>query len=245
MKTDLYILANGTMAQALAYGLKKDYNICIVGRNLEKLESIAKEGFQTLLYENFNLDNKDVILAFKPYALESVSNLLKGKARILISVLANIDFNQLSQIKAQNYARIMPNTAAKYNASTTPYVLKNTNFKDEIIKILNTFGNSYELENENLMNAAMAISGCTPAFLALIAESITNAGVYEGLSKNLSLELTRSLFKSTAALLEYEHPAIVKENICSPAGVTIKGIKTLEQKGIRGAFFEAINVSAK
>ncbi len=245
MKTDLYILANGAMAQALAHGLKENYNIYIVGRNSEKLESIAKDGFQTLLYENFNLDNKDIILAFKPYALESMANLLKGKARILISVLANTDFSQLSQIKAQNYVRIMPNTAAKYHASTTPYVLKNTNFKDEIIKILNSFGKAYELNEEKQMNAAMAISGCAPAFLALIAESIANAGVYEGLSKDLSLELTRSLFKSTAALLEHEHPAIIKENICSPAGVTIKGVKVLEQKGIRGTFFEAINASAK
>lgn len=94
------------------------------------------------------------------------------------------------------------------------------------------------------MNAAMAISGCAPAFLALIAESIANAGVYEGLSKELSLNLTRSLFKSSSVLLEHEHPAIIKENICSPGGVTIKGIKILEQKGIRGSFFEAINASS-
>ncbi|WP_072226062.1 pyrroline-5-carboxylate reductase [Campylobacter coli] len=244
MKADLYILANGAMAQALAYGLKDSYNIYIVGRNLEKLQNLEKEGFKTLLYKDFNIENKNIILAFKPYALESVAANLKGKAKILISVLANTDFDKLKLIQAQNYARIMPNTAAKYKASTTPYILKNSNFKDEIIEILNTFGKAYELNEEKQMNAAMAISGCAPAFLALVAESIANAGVYEGLSKELSLNLTRSLFKSAAALLENEHPAIIKENICSPAGVTIKGIKVLEQKGIRGTFFEALNASA-
>ncbi|EJG9994280.1 pyrroline-5-carboxylate reductase, partial [Campylobacter coli] len=203
-----------------------------------------KEGFKTLLYKDFNIENKNIILAFKPYALESVAANLKGKAKILISVLANTDFDKLKLIQAQNYARIMPNTAAKYKASTTPYVLKNSNFKDEVIEILNTFGKAYKLNEEKQMNAAMAISGCAPAFLALVAESIANAGVYEGLSKELSLNLTRSLFKSAAALLENEHPAIIKENICSPAGVTIKGIKVLEQKGIRGTFFEALNASA-
>ncbi|EOI0716744.1 pyrroline-5-carboxylate reductase dimerization domain-containing protein, partial [Campylobacter jejuni] len=116
--------------------------------------------------------------------------------------------------------------------------------ENEILDILKTFGSAYKLDNEIQMNAAMAISGCAPAFLALIAESIANAGVYEGLSKELSLNLTRSLFKSSNALLEHEHPAIIKENICSPGGVTIKGIKILEQKGIRGSFFEAINASS-
>ncbi|EAL2111434.1 NAD(P)-binding domain-containing protein, partial [Campylobacter coli] len=145
MKADLYILANGAMAQALAYGLKDSYNIYIVGRNLEKLQILEKEGFKTLLYKDFNIENKNIILAFKPYALESVAANLKGKAKILISVLANTDFDKLKLIQAQNYARIMPNTAAKYKASTTPYVLKNSNFKDEVIEILNTFGKAYEL----------------------------------------------------------------------------------------------------
>ncbi|MFQ6341457.1 pyrroline-5-carboxylate reductase [Campylobacter sp. VTCC 70190] len=240
----LYILANGTMATALAYGLKDDYELCIVGRNPKKLQTLSTQGFKTLLYEDFDIEGKDVILAFKPYALEAMATILKGQARILISVLANVDFEKLQSIKAQNYARIMPNTAAKYKASTTPYILKNSHFEKEILDILQSFGWAFKLDNEAQMNAAMAISGCAPAFLALIAESIANGGVYEGLPKELSLNLTRSLFKSSSALLEHEHPALIKENICSPAGVTIKGIKILEQKGVRGSFFEAISASA-
>ena len=240
----IYILANGALASALAYGLRDEYEICIVGRSKEKLENLAKNGFKTLLYEEFDLTNKNVIIAFKPYALQSVGASLKGEARILISVLANTNFEKLQIIKAQNYVQAMPNTAARYKASTTPFVLKNQNHKDEILKILNSFGKSFELENENLLNKAMLISACAPAFLALVAESLANYGVYEGLNNKLSLELTSSLFKSTAALLEHEHPAIIKENICSPAGVTIKGIKVLEEKGIRGSFFEAMSASS-
>lgn len=61
--------------------------------------------------------------------------------------------------------------------------------------------------------------------------------------KNL-VSILRALFKSSSALLEHEHPAIIKENICSPGGVTIKGIKILEQKGIRGSFFEVTMLAA-
>lgn len=241
----IYILANGIMASALAYGLRDTYEVFIVGRDKSKLEILQKEGFKTLSYEEFDLEGKDVILAFKPYALESVAKKLKGQARILISVLANTDFEALSCIKSQNIVRIMPNIAAKFKASTTPYILENSNFKDEILKILNTFGKAYELSDSKQMSAAMALSGCAPAFLALVAESLTGAGVYEGLPKNLSEDLTQGLFESFTALLKHEHPALIKEGVCSPGGVTIKGVKVLEEKAVRAAFFEAVHASSR
>lgn len=241
----LYILANGAMASALAYGLRQDYELTIVGREQSKLVHFHKNGFKTLLYKDFQMHGKDLILAFKPHALTEVAQLLKGEARILFSVLAQTTFKELECIQAQNYVRIMPNIAARYKASATPYLLYNSQFENEILRIVNTFGKAYKLDDEKQMAAAMAISGCAPAFLAIIAESIANGGVYEGLTKNLSMQITQGLFESFTKLLEHEHPAHIKENICSPAGVTIKGVKILEEKGIRGAFFEALNASAK
>ncbi|MCX2682926.1 pyrroline-5-carboxylate reductase [Campylobacter sp. MIT 21-1685] len=243
--SELCILANGAMANALAYGLRDNYKLTIVGRNPIKLAEFHNNGFKTLLYKDFEIQGKDVILAFKPYALKEVAHFLQGEARILLSVLAQTNFEQLQCIKAQNYARIMPNIAARYKASATPYILYNSHFKDEILTIINTFGKAYELDDEKQMSAAMTISGCAPAFLAIIAESIAGSGVYEGLSKNLSMNITQGLFESFAKLLQNEHPAFIKENICSPAGATIKGVKILEEKGIRGTFFEALNASTK
>ncbi|TEY03530.1 pyrroline-5-carboxylate reductase [Campylobacter sp. US33a] len=241
---NIYILGNGTMAKALACGLRDRYNITIVGRDEAKLQHLKEQNFQTLHYSKLDIQDKNIILAFKPYALKELASLFKNQARLLISVLANTSIEELQIIKAQNYARIMPNTAAKYKASSTPFVLKNSAFKDEIIDILNHFGTSYELNDEKLMNAATAISGCAPAFLALVAESIANAGVYEGLDKNLSLKLTQGLFQSFNALFTNNHPAIIKEDICSPAGITIKGVKILEEEGLRGTFFKALHASA-
>ncbi|MBK1973750.1 pyrroline-5-carboxylate reductase [Campylobacter sp. TTU-622] len=241
---DIYILGNGAMASALAQGLYGKYQVNIVGRSKEKLINLEKQGFKTLLYKDFNPENKNIILAFKPHALKDMANILKYKARIVISVLANISFDDLKCIKAQNYVRIMPNIAAKYKASATPYLIKNSHFKDEILQILQTFGNIYELNDEKQMNAAMAISGCAPAFLALVAESIADGGVCEGLSRDLSIKLTQGLFESFTQLLLHKHTALIKEKICSPAGVTIKGIKTLEKYAIRSAFMEALNSSS-
>lgn len=242
---ELYILGSGVMAQALVLGLKDDYAVCIVGRSADKLALLAKQGFQTLLYDEFNAENKSIILAFKPYALNEVAPNVKGKAKFIISILANKDFKDLAAIKAENTALAMPNIAAKFKASTTPFVCLNPAHKDEIIQILNAFGKAFELENEKQMSAAMAISGCAPAFLAVVAESIAGGGVYEGLKKDLSFALTQSLFDSFTALFKHEHPAFIKEQVCSPAGVTIKGVKILEEKAVRSAFFEALSASAK
>lgn len=243
--SEVYILANGAMASALAYGLRDKYRVYVVGRDKSKLKALEEQGFRTLLYGDFNPESKIIILAFKPYALESVAGLLKGEARILISVLANVDFEELGCIRAQNTARIMPNIAARYKASTTPFILKNSNFRDEILDLLNSFGKAYELSDASQMGAAMAISGCAPAFLAMVAQSITEGGICKNLPKNLSLNLTQGLFESFSALLKHEHPALIKENICSPGGVTIRGVKVLEERAIRAAFLEAINSSSQ
>lgn len=244
MKKELFILGNGVMARALAKALKDAFDITFVVRSLDKLTELEAWGFKLTSYSNFNPENKSLILAFKPYALGEVAqNLRANEAKFIISVLANTSLKDLQVLKAKNYARIMPNTAAAYKASTTPYVLLNEGFRAEILEILKGFGEIFELENENLMNAAMALSGCAPAFLAIVAEALAGAGVYEGLDKNLSLELVRSLFKGFGTLLANEHPALLKENICSPGGVTIKGVKALEDSALRAAFFRAVSAS--
>lgn len=243
--SEIYILATGVMARALGDALKDKFSVNFVGRNAAKLQELENLGFKTQILNEFNAQNKNIILAFKPHALDEIASNLKGEARICISILANTNLEKLSKIKAQNLVLAMPNIAAKYAKSTTPFLCKNDKFKDEIKDILAKFGVICELENEAQMGAAMAISACAPAFLAMVAESIANAGIYEGLKQEMSANLTLGLFESFTELLKHEHPAIIKEKICSPRGVTIKGVKSLEQNALRGAFFEAIHESAK
>ncbi|EAI4448885.1 MULTISPECIES: pyrroline-5-carboxylate reductase [Campylobacter] len=238
--SEIYILGNGAMASAIAKGLEDTYKVVIVARDLKKASGL---NLKVLSYDEFDMDNKNIILAFKPYALEEVAVKLKGKARWLISVLANTTFERLHCIDAQNYVKIMPNTAAEFKASTTAYLMEKDLFKDEILSLLNTFGKAISLQNEKEFDIAMVLSGCAPAFLALVAESLANAGVKNGLKNELSYELTRASFESFSALFNHAHPAIIKEKICSPAGVTIKGIEALEKRALRGAFFEAFNAS--
>lgn len=237
----VYILGNGVMASAIADGLEGIFEIAIVGRNYEKLKEFNNR-FEIQTYnQSYDITDKNIILAFKPYALESVSKILKGKAKSCISVLARTYLKDLDCINSDEKLCCIPNIAAKFKMSTTPYI--STNNAHISKKIISGFGQIFEMENEKMLNTAGVISGCVPAYLAVVAESLSNAGVKQGLFNKTSLKIVSSVFASFSKLIQSNHPAILKEQICSPAGTTIKGIKKLEDFKIRSAFFEAVEAS--
>jgi len=85
---------------------------------------------------------------------------------------------------------------------------------------------------------ATAIIGSGPAFLALIAEAISDGGVYIGLSREKSIKLTKMLFKSFSTL--EEDFCTIKNKVMSPKGTTAEGINSLEEDGVRGKIIKSI-----
>lgn len=238
----IYILGNGAMASAMAIGLKDKFEVIVVGRSEKKLENLANLGFKTEIYgSSYDISNKNIILAFKPYALGDMAKILRGKARICISVLAMSNLEKLSVINSEKTCVCMPNIAAKFKSSVTPYFVEfDGKFDDEIYEILSTFGKAVRVENEKDMACAGVLSGCVPAFLAMVAESLGNGGVKCGLKKEIASNLVSGVFESSAKLLENMHPSLLKESVCSPAGTTIEGVLELEKHGIRSAFASAV-----
>ncbi|EAI4415207.1 pyrroline-5-carboxylate reductase [Campylobacter fetus] len=242
----IYILGGGNMGTAMAYGLKNSgFDVIIVCRDKEKLANFKKIGFCAEIYgKSYDIKDKNIILAVKPYALSSVSNLLSGEAKVCISVLARTGIEMLnSSIKAKNYAVCLPNIAAKFNSSVTPFISDGDD--NTIVEILNGFGKCVKLETKNELDAASVLAGCAPAYLALVAEALSNAGVLEGLKKDDANFLVNGLFDGFAKLLKSSHPALIKESVCSPAGTTIEGVAKLEECGVRHAFLQAVKASAK
>ncbi len=132
----------------------------------------------------------------------------------------------------------MPNIAAKFNFSVTPFISDGDD--NTIVEILNGFGKCVKLETKNELDAASVLAGCAPAYLALVAEALSNAGVLEGLKKDDANFLVNGLFDGFAKLLKSSHPALIKESVCSPAGTTIEGVAKLEECGVRHAFLQAV-----
>lgn len=240
----IYILGSGVMGSAIAYGLRNENKVVIVGRDEGKMQKLKNDGFEIEIYgENYDIDGKNIILAFKPYALESMTKILKGKANICISVLARTSLNKLKSTNlARNFAVCMPNIAAKFKASVTPY------FSDSneagIFEILSQIGKAVKVENESEMTMAGVISGCVPAYLGIVAEALNSAAVMGGVRNFVADELISGVFNSVYEILNSGVGGEeLKRMVCSPAGTTIEGIYELEKAGIRGEFMSALRAS--
>lgn len=241
----IHIFGSGSMASAIGDGLKSHHQVVYVIRNQKAYDDIKSRGDSVIFYEDIKeKQGLNIILGVKPYAYDDVSKYINN-ANFIISPMAKVDFATLKRAKAKKYCRIMPNLGAKIGASLTPYVFDDDK-DEEIINLIKLLGKAVEVSSEQELDLAMVLSGCAPAYLALIAESLANAGLNIGLKNSTSYELVRGLFDSFAKtfLDESLHPAKLKENVCSPAGVSIKGIVELEKGGIRGLIYDAVSASA-
>ncbi|MEO1958456.1 MAG: pyrroline-5-carboxylate reductase [Nautiliaceae bacterium] len=234
------IIGYGEMAKAVARGLKKGHvDLEVVGRDEEKLKKFAKEfNCDYTTFDNFDSDYKILFLAIKPYALREVAKNFEKEANIVISILAGTPLKELKKyIKAKYYLRAMPNIAAKYQASMS-VVTGDKEIKDIGLKIFGKIGEVVWVDSDDEVDMATAIIGSGPAFLALIAEAISDGGVYIGLKRELSEKLTRGLFRSFASLKE--DFATIKNEVMSPKGTTAEGIRSLEEDGVRGELMKGI-----
>jgi len=233
------IIGYGEMARAIAKGLKGNIEFEVVGRNEEKLKKFANEfECEYYLLDGFDITDKIILLAIKPYALQEVSMRIKGNAEVLISILAGKPLFELEKyIKSKYYLRAMPNIAAKYQASTTA-LTGDIKAKEIGEKILSYIGDVIWVNNDDEIDMATAIIGSGPAFLSLIASAIEDAGVYTGLKREVSHKLTKGLFKSFTSLKEnYD---TIKNQVMSPKGTTAEGIYSLEEEGVRGKIMKGI-----
>ncbi len=237
----LTIIGSGAMALSLAEGLSKHYELEFIARDEQKLIEISKKfkASYTLLGEN-SIENKKILLCVKPYALESVSKKLHGKALALYSILAGTTIAQLnSHIQSQYTIRAMPNVAASFGASATA-LTGDEIIKEEALEIFTTIGKSMWLGSEKELDIATAIAGSGPAYLALVAEAMMDGGVKQGLKREDSMRLVEALFKGFAPLIASKHPALIKDSVMSPAGTTAAGYASLEENGVRDGFIKAI-----
>src|SRR5207237_6646241 len=99
--------------------------------------------------------------------------------------------------------------------------------------------------SESSMDAITAVSGSGPAYFALLAEAMIEAGILLGLSREISTTLVVQTMLGTAKQLRDEkmHPVELRESVTSPGGTTIAAIRELEQAGVRAAFLNAIQAA--
>lgn len=112
--------------------------------------------------------------------------------------------------------------------------------------ILETLGSVVRVP-ETKMDAVSALSGAMPAYLYLVVESLIEAGVHQGLSRDISTQLVVDTFLGSAELLHTsgDTPESLRHAVTSPGGLTAAGLRILESRSVRSAFLEAVAAAAE
>lgn len=242
MKT-LTFIGNGNMAKAIIKGLLGKYNIEVYGRNLKTLQKLKEEinEIEVLPLEEVNdMSGKNIILCVKPNSLDDLSPKLSGLADSLYSVLAGTKLETLKKkIKAKSYIRTMPNVAASYQKSMTT-ITGDESLKEDALEIFGNIGETLWLKSEKEIDIATAVAGSGPAFLALIAEALSDGGVNAGLARADANTLVQGLFAGFAPMIANAKPSEIKDSVMSPGGTTAAGYASMEKNGVRNGMIEAI-----
>jgi pyrroline-5-carboxylate reductase len=192
-------------------------------------------------------DSSDlIVLAVKPAALDDVAAELRGRAPIVVSLLAGVPTKALTDAFPDTpVLRLMPNQPVEVRRGvichTSPVNMPEET-AERVIALLRELGEVVELDEDEI-NAAMAVMSCSPAYLAMIAEALADEGEREGLDPEVSHALVTGTLEGTAELLRLRKPHEIRSAVASPGGATEKGLEALEAGGMRLAIRHAVRAS--
>lgn len=254
-------VGSGNMAHAIIRGIITSEvvsgdQLYVFDVDKEKLEMMLTNYGVQPAQSNVELaQNCDlIILAVKPNICEAVIKemlpCLDGH-QMIASIAAGWSTEKLrtvSEHKAK-IIKIMPNTPAMVGAGVMVFSKDNDLSEEELENVKQIFsanGMVVMLEEEK-MYATTGISGTIPACVSMYIEALADGGVMNGLPRDFALKVAaQAVMGSAKMVLESgKHPAILKEQVCTPGGTTIEAVCALEEEGFRGTVIRACNRCTK
>ena len=255
----LAILGAGKIGEALIRGLlssqwREPSEIVATGRRPERITELTETyGIEATTSNTQAVASSAlVVLAVKPQdfdvLLGEIGGLLSPEQTVL-SIAAAIPTAAIERRVAAGVpvVRAMPNTPATVHEGIAG-VCAGAHAGEEHLKlaedVLSHLGAVVRVP-ERYMDAVTAVSGSGPAYFALLAEAMIEAGILLGLSREISTQLVVQTMLGTAKQLRDEkmHPVELREMVTSPGGTTISAIRELERAGVRAAFLNAIQAA--
>ncbi|HSD25278.1 MAG TPA: pyrroline-5-carboxylate reductase [Solirubrobacterales bacterium] len=214
----------------------------------DKARQLAEEVGGAAIEGNLALaDTSDlVVLAVKPNVLDEVAPDLVQAGTPVLSILAGTSLKTLHEaLPGVDLIRVMPNLGAQLRQGVLCVVFPegtDDGRRRRITQLLGLTGEVIELE-EGLIDAATAITGCSPGYLALVAEVLVEAGVKEGLTEDQTLRMVSKAMSATGDLLELHEPGALKRAVASPGGMTEAGLNALEERNLHDILLAAVDAS--
>lgn len=235
-------VGSGNMAAAMARGLRGAVEgMLFTDSGSGRAAELAAELGGEAVASNLELAERAdvVVLAVKPAKLGEAAAELGG-AKEVVSLLGATSLEAVrAAFPDAEVVRVMPNVGVEVRRG----VLCMAGEPDaELRAALEGLGRVVELPDSQF-DAATAVMGCAPAYLALAVEAIADAGAADGLAPELARELVVETAAGTAELLREHEPAALRRAVASPGGSTEAGLEALDREGAREAFEAAVRAS--
>jgi pyrroline-5-carboxylate reductase len=205
-----------------------------------QIAALSQRGLQLNPNPRALTDVAAIVLAVKPQvAPQAIAPLapLVSPATVVVSIMAGRTLKFLSEALPKPCAmvRAMPNTPAAIGRGITVAVPLRANEAQRALadRLLSAAGAVEWTDNESLMDAVTAVSGSGPAYVFLLAEALTEAGVAAGLPPELAAKLARETVAGSGELLHRStlSAAVLRENVTSPGGTTAAALAVLMGQG--------------
>jgi pyrroline-5-carboxylate reductase len=254
-------LGAGNMAEALIKGLLRAGTarpdaVIATGRRSERLEELQRTYGIRITSDNLAAaqEAEVVVLSVKPQAMDKLLVQVApalDHSKLVISVAAGVPIAAMERrlgAKAR-IIRTMPNTPSLVGAGACA-LARGEHASDEDLnvatRIFQAVGITTVVE-ENLLDAVTGLSGSGPAYIFLVIEALSDAGVKVGLPRYTAQKLAAQTVLGSAKLLIETgiHPGQLKDQVTSPGGTAIAGLHTLEAGGLRTTLINAVEAATR
>lgn len=253
------VLGAGTIGEALVAGLlsggwRTAAEIVATGRRQERLDELGERfGIETTLSNAAAVDSAAlVVIAVKPQDFDVLLDEIAAvvtPSQTLLSVAAAIPTKAIEARLGDHVpvVRAMPNAPSTVHEGVAGICAGEHAGEAELALAEGALAHLGAVVRvaEPYMDAVTAVSGSGPAYFALLAEAMIEAGILLGLGRDVSTQLVVQTMLGTGKLLRDEqmHPVELREKVTSPGGTTIRAVRELEQAGVRAAFLNAIQAA--
>jgi len=228
-----------------------DFDLAVSDIHPEQLERYEKRGIRTTSSNRELAEHSElIVVAVKPWdvvqVLTEVSPAIEGKA--VTSVAAGVSIARISESLPPGTAvlRVMPNVCASVGLGSA-VVTANEPGRATLPTVMDIFrhvGDVMELP-ERLFDAATALHGSGPAYVALFADALIQAGVREGIPRDVARRLVVETIGGTAVLLKERSAHQVRDEVMTPGGTTAAAFVAMEKAGFVAAVYDGVNAATE
>lgn len=243
---NIAFIGTGNMGGALINGILKagGYNVFVYDKNTQSAKKFEKEGAKAKdsLCELLK-DADAVVLTIKPAIYKDVCAEIKqlGYNKTVITVAPGITVEKMRQMLGNvRVVRTMPNTPALIGKGVF-LVAGIQEENEDVKKLLSCCGSVYFLD-ETLMDAGVALSGSSPAYVYEFIKDIADGAAMYGIDKDQALEIAAKTVIGSAMMVlkANEDPQKLIDNVCSPGGTTIQAMNKLNELKFKNTIIEAM-----